>query len=85
MGIATHARNTEFFCLDQGRARSTERVAQQIAAAKAEPIDVLADEVRRIREHEAIPIVDWCVRLLDYVDARLVFHTPFLTQFMSRC
>src|SRR5574341_1069732 len=57
VGLNTHTRNAEFLALDQGRARSAEWVQDAMAGRDTEPFDVVPHQMRRVGQHESIPVM----------------------------
>src|SRR6185369_1201963 len=64
MSVASDAGDSVLLCFDQCRARSTERVKQQVVFTEFECRNVLPDQVRREGQHKSIPTVDREVILL---------------------
>ncbi len=57
MSLDTYTANTKFLALNEGCARSTERIQHNALFWQLESKDILADEMRRKRQDEPIPIV----------------------------
>lgn len=56
--LYARARNAKFFCFNECCARATKGVQHTLMAAQPESTQVVAHQVRRKREHKAVPVVD---------------------------
>src|SRR5688500_2331426 len=68
VGLDPHAGHAELLAFDHHGAGATEGVQHALPGAYPEPPRIVADEMRREREDEAVPVVDGTVLGRQLVD-----------------
>ena len=75
MRLNADAREAELFALYDGGAGAAERIKHPRAPPQTELLHIFADQMRRVGEHEAVPVVRWPVGTLQTVCFRPIAAT----------